>query len=609
MCGIVGYVGYKEAQPFLLQGLKKLEYRGYDSAGVAIQNAQGCMQVCKQKGDLTCLQQTLQQQSLQGGCGMGHTRWATHGMASVVNAHPHVSCGGKVVVVHNGIIENYQQLKAELQQKGCTFASQTDTEVVANWLEYTLQQNQQNMHNALQQFMRVAQGSYALVVWFAGALHTLYAVKKDSPLVVGQGPQEAMLASDISALSSSIQRVYVMQNFEYACVTNQHIKIYNQQGKAIKIKYMPKPLQNTFFHKHNYTHYLEKEIYEQPQAVEKTLAYMLPKQKLTVSTLGLTRAYCKQVQHVLFLGCGSAYHVGVTLAQVVQQITGVSAQAVCASEFRYGTFVLPKHTVVVAISQSGETADTLASIVKAKQMGCFTLGVVNAMHSSISREVHHAIYTQAGPEISVATTKAYSAQLVVGYVLALVLAREKRALHGKNLQTLLTELKKIPSYIAQILQQRQTIQHIAKQYFQQSQMFLVGRALDYATVLEGALKIKEVSYIHAEAYPSGELKHGPISLIEPNTLLLACLTQPDIAEKTISNMVEAQSRGAQLVAITTSPLPQGIKHVSILLPPVHPLFSASVAIVPMQLLSYELSLCKGTNIDKPRNLAKSVTVE
>ncbi len=597
MCGIVGYIGKRQATSILLHGLKKLEYRGYDSVGIAVLNRE--IRVVKAKGRIENL--LSRTSGLTGNCGIGHTRWATHGEPSESNAHPHQSSDGKVTLVHNGILENYVEIKEELTTLGYVFRSETDTEVIANFLARRISLGD-SPTDALRAFMGRARGSYALSVLFQDFPNYIYAVRKDSPLIVGVGEGETCLASDVSALLALTNKIYYVGNREIVALTSEQAIFFDEQEKVL----LKTPTEITWkdenTEKGGYPHFMLKEIYEQPHAVYNTLQ--------AFERARLMNAELSKIEQLYIVACGSAYHAGVVTAHAIETLANIPVRVTLASEFRYGNPLLTARTLVVIISQSGETADSLAALREAKSRGVKTLAVVNVRGTSIDREADRVLYTMAGPEIAVATTKAYSTQLLVGYLLALELAKAHDKMTEEKYARLYRELQALPRKMEEILQKGEALKKVARRLTDAASIFFIGRGTDFAVSLEGSLKMKEISYIHSEAYAAGELKHGTLSLIEEGVWTVATLTQSRLAEKTLSNIMEVKSRGGKILVIATEGIPVGeIADEKIVLPKIEELFSASLAVLPMQLLSYFVCLERGFDVDKPRNLAKSVTVE
>ena len=616
MCGIVGYIGKEQAAPILLAGLKKLEYRGYDSAGLAVRDeATGGIDVVKAKGRLHVLEEkTDGGRSIPGSCGIGHTRWATHGEPSETNAHPHCTDDCSVVLVHNGIIENYQELREKLLKEGYRFHSETDTEAAVNLIDFYYKKTGNPLEGIAGAMLRI-RGSYAFGILFRDFPDRLYAARKDSPLIVGKGKSGNLIASDVPAILDQTRSVYYLENMEIAELTEQELRFYNidlepQEKEASEITWEAAAAE-----KGGYAHFMIKEIHEQPRAVGDTIfAYLKEGESgmaIRLADAGLTDEFLSRVERIYIVACGSAYHVGVAGKYVIETLSGISVETDLASEFRYRNPRLMKNSLVVIISQSGETADSLAALRLAREQGVPVLSIVNVVGSSIARESDYVLYTYAGPEISVATTKAYSAQLAVVYLLAVQCAGVQGVLSKERYGELIRELLALPSQMETALENEERIQWFASKYINAKDIFLIGRGLDYAIGLEGSLKMKEISYIHSEAYAAGELKHGTISLIEEGTLVLGILTQPELYEKTISNLVETKSRGAYLMGITVNGN-YGIEDTvdfAVYVPKTDPVFAASVAVILLQLMGYYLSVLRGLDVDKPRNLAKSVTVE
>jgi len=612
MCGIVGYIGASQAAPILLEGLEKLEYRGYDSAGISIRDANRQIETVKAKGRLRILaEKTDDGHALKGTVGIGHTRWATHGEPSEVNAHPHCSDDHHVVLVHNGIIENYMELKEKLVKAGYHFYSQTDTEVVAKLIDYYDKKLGGSHLEALARTTLRIRGSYALGVLFADCPKKIFAVRKDSPLIVGQGEDGVYLASDVPAILKYTKQVYYIDNMEIGVLEKERVHFYNvdleevSKGK-VEIKWDAQVAE-----KGGYEHFMMKVIYEQPRAVSDTLNAYVKKEEVDLSEMGMTIENLQQISRIHVVACGSAYHVGVVGKYVIEELAGVPVEVDLASEFRYRNPIMVKNSLVLIISQSGETADSLAALRLAKAENVATLGIVNVLGSSIAREADYVMYTHAGPEISVATTKAYSAQLIAIYLLAIQIASVKEKISIKEKGEFLAELKSLPNKIQKVLEDKERIQWFATKYAGAKNVFFIGRGVDYGISLEGSLKLKEISYIHSEAYAAGELKHGTISLIEEGTLVIGVLTGQELFEKTISNMVEVRSRGAYLMGVTTygNYSIEETADFSVYVPRTEKYFVASLAVIPLQLLAYYVSVTKGLDVDKPRNLAKSVTVE
>lgn len=612
MCGIVGYVGGKQAAPILLDGLSKLEYRGYDSAGLAVRNGDNDIEVVKAKGRLKVLsEKTNEGKALKGLCGIGHTRWATHGEPSENNAHPHVSDDHNVVAVHNGIIENYTEIKEKLTKKDYTFYSDTDTEAIVKLVDYYYKKYNIGPVDALAKTMVRVRGSYALAVMFKDYPGEIWVARKDSPLIIGSGDNESYVASDVPAILKYTKDVYYIGNLEMARLKDGDVTFYNLDGEEITKELTRIEWDAEAAEKGGFEHFMMKEIHEQPKAVSDTIDSYIKDGKIDFSQVGLDEETLAKISSITVAACGSAYHVGMVGQYVIEKLAKIPVRVELASEFRYRDPILSKDALVIAISQSGETADTLAAIREAKSKGTYTLGIVNVVGSSIARESDGVLYTLAGPEISVATTKAYSAQLVAIYMLAIKIAEVKGTITAEESAGYIEELKSIPEKIEKILADKERIQWFTSKFSNVHDAFFIGRGIDYAISLEGSLKMKEISYVHSEAYAAGELKHGTISLIENGTLVIGILTQGSLFEKTISNLVEVKSRGGYLVGLTGYGNYSVEDHVdfTVYIPKTDDLFAASLAIIPLQLMGYYMSVSRGLDVDKPRNLAKSVTVE
>ena len=612
MCGIVGYTGNHQAAPILLDGLSKLEYRGYDSAGLAVRNGDAAAEVIKAKGRLKVLaEKTDDGACVPGTCGIGHTRWATHGEPSETNAHPHMSEDGNVIAVHNGIIENYQELKDKLTRKGYTFYSSTDTEVAVKLIDYYYKKYLGTPVDAINHAMVRIRGSYALAIMFKEYPGELYVARKDSPMILGVADGSSYIASDVPAILKYTRNVYYIGNMEMACVKKGEITFYNLDGDEIQKEMKVIEWDSEAAEKAGYEHFMIKEIHEQPKAVEDTLNSVLKDGEIDLSEVGLGEEEIRKISQIYIVACGSAYHVGVAAQYVLEDLAKIPVRVELASEFRYRNPILPEDSLVIVISQSGETADSLAALRESKQMGVRTLGIVNVVGSSIAREADNVFYTLAGPEISVATTKAYSTQLIAAYVLAVQFAKIRGAISQEQYEGYIRELQTIPAKIEKVLDDKERIQWFASKQVNAKDVFFIGRGIDYAISLEGSLKMKEISYIHSEAYAAGELKHGTISLIEEGVLVIGILTQNDLYEKTVSNMVECKSRGAYLMGLTTFGHYniEDTADFTVYIPRTDSHFATSLAVIPLQLLGYYVSVAKGLDVDKPRNLAKSVTVE
>ncbi len=608
MCGIVGYIGNRQAAPILLDGLSKLEYRGYDSAGIAVYN-EGEINMIKSKGRLKVLSElTHDGAMLPGVMGIGHTRWATHGSPSDVNAHPHFNAEKSIVVVHNGIIENYLKLKKKLTKRGYEFVSETDTEVIAHLLDYYYQGNPLQ---AITKIMHRMEGSYALGIMFREHPEELYAVRKDSPLIVGQTDGGSIIASDVPAVLRYTRDVYFIENEEIVRMTEGSMEFFNVDEEPIVKESVRIEWDVNAAEKGGYEHFMLKEMYEQPKAVMDTFSPRIKGKRIEIEELGMTDEEICNIQKIMIIACGSASHVGHTSKYILEGLSRIPVEVDMASEFRYRNPILNENTLVIVISQSGETADTLAALREAKKMGARALGIVNVVGSSIAREADNVMYTWAGPEIAVATTKAYSAQLTAMYLLAMKFAQARGLLPDSEIENMLGEMKALPAQIEMILNNREKIQKFANRYLAARDIFFIGRGIDHAISMEGSLKLKEISYIHSEAYAAGELKHGTISLVEEGTLVAAVLTQKELYKKMISNMEEVRTRGAFVMAVTVEGNTEVEKAADyvIYIPETNRYFTNSLAIIPLQLFAYYIAVGRGCDVDKPRNLAKSVTVE
>ena len=622
MCGIVGFTGHQQAAPILLEGLSKLEYRGYDSAGLAVRDGENLAEVVKSTGKLRNLaEKTNDGLAIHGTCGIGHTRWATHGEPSQTNAHPHVSGNctrsgsgpveSGVVGVHNGIIENYQELKDKLLRHGYTFYSQTDTEVLIKLVDYYYKKYQAGPIDAINKTLVRVRGSYALEVMFTDYPGEIFVARKDSPMIIGVAGGETYVASDVPAILKYTRNVYYIGNLQLARLRPGQAIFYDLNGDEIEIE----PTEITFSaeaaEKGGYEHFMMKEIHEQPKAVLDTLNSVLKEDRIDLSEVGLTDEEIQNISQIYIVACGSAWHVGMAAQYIFEDLAELPVRVEMASEFRYRRMPLDSNALVVVISQSGETADSLAALREAKTKGLKTMGIVNVVGSSIAREADRVFYTLAGPEIAVATTKAYSAQLIACDILAVQFGKVRGKLTEEQYGELIAKLRLLPEKMSRLLEEKERIQWFAAKFASAKDVFFVGRGIDYAIGLEGSLKMKEISYIHSEAYAAGELKHGTISLIEDGTLVIGLLTQQDLYEKTISNMVECKSRGAYLMGLTTYGN-YGVEDTAdftVYIPKTDEHFAASLAVIPLQLLGYYLSVARGLDVDKPRNLAKSVTVE
>lgn len=608
MCGIVGYVGQQQAAPILLDGLSKLEYRGYDSAGIAVYDGE-TIEMRKSKGRLKVLSElTHDGTALPGTIGIGHTRWATHGEPSDVNAHPHMNKEHSIVVVHNGIIENYLKLKHKLIGKGYEFLSDTDTEVVVHMLDYYY--NGDPLQTIAKVMHRV-DGSYALGIIFKDRPQELYAVRKDSPLIVGHTENGNIIASDVPAVLRYTRDVYFIENEEIVCMTEDSMNFYNVDAEPLEKEAVHIDWDVNAAEKGGYEYFMLKEMYEQPKAIADTISPRIKKNTIEIEELGMTEEEIREVKKITIVACGSAYHAGMTGKYIFEGMSRIPVEVDVASEFRYRDPILEEGTLVIIISQSGETADSLAALRQSKKLGARVLGIVNVVGSSIAREADNVMYTWAGPEIAVATTKAYSCQLIALYLLAVKFAQVKGTIDGSEMAGYISDLKRLPDQIELLLNNKEKIQKFATRYLAARDVFFIGRGIDYAISMEGSLKLKEISYIHSEAYAAGELKHGTISLIEEGTLVAAVMTQEDLYKKMISNMVEVRTRGAFVLAVTAEgndEVERAADYV-IYIPKTNRFFMNSLAIIPLQLFGYYISVGKGCDVDKPRNLAKSVTVE
>ncbi len=622
MCGIVGYTGSHQAAPILLDGLAKLEYRGYDSAGLAVRDGTMLAEVVKATGKLYHLaDKTDQGRSLPGTCGIGHTRWATHGDPSMVNAHPHVSgnCTGSgsgavesdVVGVHNGIIENFAELKEKLLRHGYAFYSDTDTEVVVKLVDYYYKKYKIGPVDAITRTMVRVRGSYALALMFKDYPGEIFAARKDSPLVIGTADDAAYLASDVPAILKYTRSVYYIDNLQVARVTPGSVRFYDLNGDEVTLPLTEITWDAAAAEKGGYEHFMLKEIHEQPAAVRDTVNSLVKDGRVDLSAACLTEELIRSLTQIDIVACGSAWHVGMAAQYVIEDLVKLPVRVELASEFRYRSVPMLENSLVIVISQSGETADSLAALRVAKEQGATTLAIVNVIGSTIAREADHVLYTLAGPEIAVATTKAYSAQLVAMDALAVEMARVRGMITADQFSHLLEELTAIPDKIQRVLEDKERLQWFSSKIANTHDIFFIGRGLDYAISLEGSLKMKEISYIHSEAYAAGELKHGTISLIENGTLVIGVLTQSRLFEKTVSNMEECKSRGAYLMGITTNGnfSVEDAVNFTVYIPKTDEHFVSSLAVVPLQLLGYYTSVNRGLDVDKPRNLAKSVTVE
>jgi len=613
MCGIVGYTGSGHAAAILLEGLAKLEYRGYDSAGIAVCGGEGDVEIVKAKGRLNALMEMTNGGLIpDGNCGIGHTRWATHGEPSEENAHPHASDGRNVVVVHNGIIENYLELREELMHRGYSFYSQTDTEVAAKLMDYYYKKYRgSSPAKAMARSMMRMRGSYALAVMFRDYPGEIFATRKDSPMVIGAGADGSYLASDVPAILKHTRSVYYMEDMEIAHLSRDGVSFCTADEEPIEKKPVGIAWHAQAAEKGGYAHFMLKEIHEQPRAVRDTLRSLIRKGNIDLSGAGIGDHEIQSFSRIHIVACGSAYHAGMVIRCVMEELARIPVQEELASEFRYRKLLPDRQTLVILVSQSGETADTLAALREAKLQGMKTLAIVNVVGSAIAREADYVVYTHAGPEIAVATTKAYSAQLAAGYLLAMQFALARGTLKREAYAHLLGKLEILPDQMCRMLEDQERMRRFAAGFAASRDAFFIGRGLDYAVAMEGSLKLKEVSYIHSEAYAAGEMKHGAISLVEDKTMVVGILTQNHLYEKMLSNMAECKSRGAYLVGITNSGN-SGVENTAdfaVYIPETDRRFAASLAVIPMQLMSYYMGVARGLDVDKPRNLAKSVTVE
>lgn len=608
MCGIVGYIGTHQAAPVLLDGLAKLEYRGYDSAGIAVYDGEK-IRTEKAVGRLKVLEELTQDgATLPGTVGIGHTRWATHGVPSDLNAHPHFNHDHSIVVVHNGIIENYLKLKKKLAGKGYEFLSETDTEVIAHMLDYYYKGDPLD---AISKVMHRMEGSYGLGIMFRDHPDEVYAVRKDSPLIVGTSPEGNLIASDVPAVLKYTRDVYFLENEEIVKLTRDGLHFYNIDEEELEKEATHIDWDMNAAEKGGYEHFMLKEMHEQPKAVKDTLTPRIKNGDVVIEELGMTDEEIRAIRKIFIVACGSAYHTGVTAKYIFEKLARIPVEVDLASEFRYCDPILPENTLVVIVSQSGETADTLAALRLAKEKGVRILGIVNVVGSSIAREADNVMYTWAGPEIAVATTKAYSTQLIAQYLLAMKFAKVRGTVSQNDFDAMIQSLERLPEQISLLLSHKENVQRFANRYLAAEHVFFIGRGIDYAISMEGSLKLKEISYIHSEAYAAGELKHGTISLIEDGRLVVAVLTQPELYKKTISNIQEVKTRGAFVMAVTTvgNTEVEKVADYVVYLPETNPIFANSLAIIPLQLFGYYVSIGRGLDVDKPRNLAKSVTVE
>lgn len=607
MCGIVGYIGDKQALPILIEGLKRLEYRGYDSAGVAVHNGH-CINISKAKGRLTVLEQRIDPNQLQGTLGIGHTRWATHGEPSDINSHPHTNQSGEIAIVHNGIIENYMKLKDWLQKEGYVFVSETDTEVVAHLINYYYRGD---LVEAVRNTLDKIEGSYALGVIAKDHPDCMVVARKDSPLVIGLGDGENYIASDIPAILKYTRRVYLLEDREIALIRRDAVEIIDQYGKKVQKEVFEVTWDVESAEKGGYQHFMIKEIHEEPKALRDTMASRIVDGKVNLSDLNITREQLEKAGKIIIIACGTAYHAGVVGKYVIEKLARIPVDVEIASEFRYKDPLINEDNIVIIISQSGETADTLAAMRMCKKVGAKVIAITNVVGSTVSREADHVVYTWAGPEIAVASTKAYTTQLLCMYMMALDFADKMGRISAGEYQRIIEEIRKLPELAQEILDDKEIIQRCADETFNASSIFYMGRGLDYAVAMEGSLKLKEISYIHSEAYAAGELKHGTIALIEEGTPVVALATQKGLFEKTLSNIKEVKARGAFVIAVAMEGDTEIEKEADrvIYIPRVYDILAPILVVIPLQLYAYYVAVAKGCDVDKPRNLAKSVTVE
>jgi len=608
MCGIVGYIGKKEVTPILIEGLSKLEYRGYDSAGVAIFNGQK-LEIVKRKGRLKNLDDALKNYPIHGCSGIGHTRWATHGEPSDLNSHPHTSMDGTVSVVHNGIIENFLPLKEFLISKGYKFKSETDTEVIPNLIDYYYEGD---ITKAVLKVLNKIRGTYAFGIISSKEPDKIIAVRKGSPLIVGLGKGENFIASDIPAILNLTRDIYLLENNEVAVLTEKEIKLYALDGSEIKKEIYHVTWDAAAAEKDGYEHFMMKEIHEQPRVINDTmLSRIKPGEPISLDKIKLTKEDIASLKKIYIVACGTAYHAGIIGKYVIEKLARIPVEVDIASEYRYRDPILDKDTLVIVISQSGETADTLAALRESKERGCRVIAVTNVVGSSVAREASDVLYTQAGPEIAVASTKAYVAQLIAMYIIALFFAENTNSMPPEEIEGIKKEMLTLPEKAEAALKLKDLVEKYAEEIYMQSDMFFIGRGLDNAVAMEGSLKLKEISYIHSEAYAAGELKHGPIALIEEGTIMITIATQEALFEKMVSNIKEVKARRAYTIALAFEGNEDIEKSVdsALFIPRTIDLLAPVLAIIPLQLLAYYISIKKGCDVDKPRNLAKSVTVE
>ncbi|MDD3706322.1 MAG: glutamine--fructose-6-phosphate transaminase (isomerizing) [Clostridiaceae bacterium] len=609
MCGIVGYIGYKNAVPILMEGLQKLEYRGYDSAGVAVYTKES-IEVRKYKGRLSVLEEHLKKETLDGCLGIGHTRWATHGEPSDVNSHPHTNCSGDIVVVHNGIIENYMSIKSMLKEHGYVFISETDTEVLAHYLDFLYEGD---LVEAVKRVLEKIRGSYAFAVISRKEPDKIVCVRKENPLIVGIGNGENFIASDIPAILNHTRKIYLLNENELAVIEKDSISFFDENGRKVSKEIFEVNWDVAAAEKEGFEHFMIKEIHEQPKAVKDTMtSRVLPDSAdIKLDDIKLTKEELQKFDKIYMVACGTAYHACMVGKYVVERLARIPVEVDIASEFRYRNPIVNEKTLTIIVSQSGETLDTLAALKEAKKKGSRILSIVNVVGSSIARESHDVLYTWAGPEIAVASTKAYTTQLIAIYIIALYMSKLKGTLKDEEITTIKDEMRKLPQLVEETLKHKSIIQKFATKNSNAKDIFYMGRGIDYAVALEGSLKLKEISYIHSEAYAAGELKHGTIALIEKGTIVMAVLTQDELYEKMVSNVKEVKARGAFVFAIAKegNTEVETVADYTLYIPKVPDILAPVVAVMPLQLLAYYMAVEKGCDVDKPRNLAKSVTVE
>lgn len=608
MCGIVGYIGKKEASSILLEGLSKLEYRGYDSAGVALLDGEN-LSVTKCKGRLSNLREKLEKNPLKGTIGIGHTRWATHGEPSDLNSHPHCNDKGTISVVHNGIIENYIYLREWLISKGYTFYSETDTEVIPNLIDYFYRDN---LAEAVIEATSRMEGSYAIGVVSSLEPDKIVAVRKDSPLIVGLGQDEFFIASDVPAILNHTRDVYYLNDKEFVVLTKKGVTVINGDKEVIKKEVHHVTWNADAAEKGGFEHFMIKEIHEQPKAIRDTMTSRIAAGKpITLDKISLTKEDMDKIERIYIVACGTAYHAGVVGKYVIEKLARIPVEVDIASEFRYRNPLLSEKTLMIVLSQSGETADTLAAMREAKSLGARVIAITNVVGSTVSREADDVMYTWAGPEIAVASTKAYTTQLITMYIIALYLSKLRGTMTDEEIEDIKKEMLTLPEKAAEVLKHKDTLQKFASQSYMHKDMFFLGRGLDYAVALEGSLKLKEISYIHSDAYAGGELKHGTIALIENGTIVIALATQQYLFDKMVSNIKEVTTRGGKVLAfaIEGNDSIEGVVDSVVYLPKINPLLAPVLSVIPLQLLAYYMAVQKGCDVDKPRNLAKSVTVE